>query len=148
MKLSTMRLSVLVPLILLVTSVALADDRIIPRGSKIYIGEIPEDVGMYLKAEIVKKKIPIQIVTKEEDADYLLQGIAEGDEDRKWHEGWLTGTRDHTTAAIQIVDKEGNFVWASEAGDRSAFFGALRRGGPRKVADRLANNLKDIVMKR
>ena len=91
------RLSVLITMILVVTSVALADDRIIPRGSKIYIDEIPENVGMYLKAEIVKKKIPIQIVTKQEDADYLLQGIAEGSEDRKWHEGWLTVEKDHTT---------------------------------------------------
>jgi len=143
-----MRLPILITMILVVTSVALADDRIIPRGSKIYIDEIPENVGMYLKAEIVKKKIPIQIVTKQEDADYILQGIAEGDEERKWHEGWLTGERDHTTAAIELLDKEGNFIWASEAGDRSMMWGLLKRGGPRKVADRLANNLKDIVMKR
>ncbi len=138
----------LVSLMVLASSVALADDRIIPRGSKIYIGKIAEDMDMYLKAEIVKKKIPIKIVNNEEDADYIIQGIAEGDEERKWHEGWLTAGRDHVIAAIQLTDKEGNFLWASEAGDRSQWWGGLRRGGPRKVADRLANNIKDIVQKK
>lgn len=138
----------LVSLMVLVSSVAFAADRIIPRGSKIYIDKIAEDIDMYLKAEIVKKKIPIKIVSDREIADYIIEGIAEGDEDRKWHEGWLTGSRDHTTAAIQLIDNEGTFLWASEAGDRSQWWGGLRRGGPRKVADRLANNIKDIVMKR
>ena len=137
----------LISLIVLVSSVVLADDRIIPRNAKVYIGEIAEDIDMYLKAEIVKKKIPIKIVNDIEEADYIIQGIAEGDEERAWHEGWLTAGRDHVIAAIQLTDKEGNFLWASEAGDRSQWWGGLRRGGPRKVADRLANNIKDIIRK-
>ena len=136
-------------ILLFVSAVAFADDRIIPRGSKIYIDKIGEDLDIYLKAEIIKKKIAIKIVSDKEDADYILQGAAdESEEARKWHEGWLTSEKDHNTAAIQLIDREGDFLWASEAGDRSVWWGSLRRGGIRKVADRLANNLKDIVQKK
>ena len=136
-------------LLLFVSAVAFADDRIIPRGSTIYIDKIGEDLDIYLKAEIIKKKIAIKIVADKEDADYIIQGAAdESEEARRWHEGWLTSEKDHNTAAIQLIDREGDFLWASEAGDRSVWWGTLRRGGMRKVADRLANNIKDIVQKK
>ena len=80
-------------------------------------------------------------------AEYTLRGTSEGTDEKKWHEGWLTNPGDKYTAAVEIVDKEGTMVWASEAGDRSAFFGGFKRGGPRKVAGRLANNLKKAVRK-
>ncbi len=134
--------------LLFVSAVAFADDRIIPRGSKIFIDKIGENLDMYLKAEITKKKIAVKIVGDSENADYILTGVAEGNEERKWHEGWLTGEKDHVTGAIQLLNREGDFIWASEAGDRSFWWGSLKRGGPRKVADRLANNLKDIVQKK
>ena len=136
-------------ILLFVSAVAFADDRIIPRGSKIYIDKIGEDLDIYLKAEIVKKKIAVKIVGDKETADYIIQGTADQSEEaRKWHEGWLTTEQDRSTAAIQLVNREGDFLWASEAGDRSLWWGALRRGGIRKVADRLANNIKDIVQKK
>lgn len=138
-------LSLILILISLSVPSALAEERILPRDSKIFIEDFPEDLDMYLKAEIVKKKVPLEIVTTREEAHYILRGTAEGDEDRKWHEGWLTAERDHVTAAVELVDQEGNFIWASEAGDRSWFFGPLKRGGSRKVAERLASNLKKIV---
>ena len=96
-----------------------AGPRPIPKGAKIYIEKLPLELDMYLKAEIVKKKVTVKIVGHKEDADFVIQGYAEGDEDRKWHEGWLTSEKDDVTAAVEVVDKEGNFVWATEAGDRS-----------------------------
>ena len=33
-----------------------------------------------------------------------------------------------------------NIIWAEEAGDRSLMMGGLSRGGPRKVASRIADN--------
>ena len=116
------KIAVLVSLLLLFGLVNVwAGPRPIPKDAKIYIEKLPLELDMYLKAEIVKKKVPVKIVTHKEDADFVIQGFAEGNEDRKWHEGWLTAEKDHVTAAIEMVDKEGNFVWASEAGDRSWF---------------------------
>ena len=38
--------------------------------------------------------------------------------------------------------KEKTLVWAGEAGDRSLWFGSLKRGGERKVADRIVSQMK------
>jgi hypothetical protein len=118
----------------------------IERGAKIFIEEMDHDLDGYIRAEIVKKKVPVEVVLKVEEADYILKGSATEQEKRKWHEGWLTVERDKTEGNVFLVDrKTEKLVWASEAGDRSIWWGALKRGGHRKVADRLVNNLKKIV---
>jgi hypothetical protein len=44
------------------------------------------------------------------------------------------------------LDKEGKVIlWSDEAGDRSLFLGAMKRGGQRKVADRLISKLKKAM---
>ncbi len=50
--------------------------------------------------------------------------------------------------AFEVVDRGENFVWAFEAGDRSWFWGPLKRRGQRKVAEKLASNLKKAVRKK
>jgi len=96
---------------------------------------------------MVKKSVPLVIVTKEEDADLVMTGEA-SDQKRSWHEGWLSPDRDHVSGNISIIDrKTEKFLWASEAGDRSLWWGALKRGGQRKVADRIVHNLKDAIQK-
>ena len=79
-----------------------------------------------------------------EDADAIMTGAGE----HKTGVGaavtarWL-GLHDTATGAVSVVDKSGKIVlWSSEAGDRSIWWGAMKPGGPRKVADRLVNNLK------
>jgi hypothetical protein len=58
---------------------------------------------------------------------------------------WL-GLHDTAAGGVSILDKSGKTVlWSSEAGERSIWWGAMRRGGPRKVADRLINNLKKAM---
>jgi hypothetical protein len=45
-----------------------------------------------------------------------------------------------------MVDKAGkNILWTDEAGDRSLLFGMMKRGGQRKVADRLISKLKKAM---
>ena len=135
-------------LMILVSSSFLAyaqADRPIPKHSAIFIDEMGEDLDGFIRAEIVKKKLPLQIVLKREEADIIMTGSASGNEQRKWHEGWLTAARDHATGNVQIVDKQGKFLWATEAGDRSIWWGAMKRGGARQVANRIANNLRSAI---
>ena len=48
--------------------------------------------------------------------------------------------------SIKLLSTEGQVIlWASEAGDRSLWWGNLRRGGMRKVAERLVKNLKKYM---
>jgi len=50
------------------------------------------------------------------------------------------------TGTVSLLDKEGKVpLWSDEAGDRSLLFGALKRGGQRKVADRLLGKLKKAM---
>jgi hypothetical protein len=132
--------------ILLSNGIALAATKPIARNAKIFIEKMENDLDGYLRAEITKKSIPLEIVLKEEDADIVMTGQSSGDEKRKWHEGWLTAERDHATANVMIVEREtGKFLWATEAGDRSIWWGAMKRGGQRQVANRIANNLKKAI---
>jgi hypothetical protein len=62
--------------------------------------------------------------------------------------GRYLGLHDNASAAVSIVDKTGRVVlWSNEAGDRSLFWGVVKRGGQRKVADRLVHKLKDALTK-
>lgn len=135
------------PLLLAYLSVggAFAAEKVIPHNAKIYIEKMDEGLDGYIRAEFVKKSVPLQIVTQEEDADLIMTGNA-ANQKRSWHEGWLSPDRDHATGNVTIVERStGKFLWASEAGDRSLWWGALKRGGARKVADRIVNNLKGVI---
>ena len=118
-----------------------------PAGAAFFIEDMEEDLDGFLRAEIVKKQIPIKIVLSEDAADFIITGTAIADQEKKsWHEGWLSAAKDQNVGNISVIHRETDtFVWASEAGDRSLWWGSLTRGGVRKVADRLANNLKKAV---
>lgn len=115
----------------------------IKAGSKIWIEEMVEDLDGYIRAEMVKQKVPLEIVINREDADYMMKGSATEEEVRKWHEGLLPMGKDKTSGNVFIIERDGDkMIWAAEAGDRSWFWGGLKRGGHRKVAERLVSNLK------
>jgi hypothetical protein len=117
-------------------------------GAKIFIEKMEGGLDGFLTAEIVKKKVPVSIVLDEETADFIMTG-AGSERKGTWHEGWLTADKDKATGAVMIVAKaKKELVWAEEAGDRSLWLGSLARGGPRKVASRIADRLKDYLKKR
>lgn len=129
----------------LVTMSIAGDAKLIPANSKIHVKELGAGLESYLKAEILKKKLPVVIVNDEALADFVIAGTGESKE-RKWHEGFLTRTKDNSTGAIEVYRRESKeTIWASEAGDRNMWVGAWARDGQRKVADRLAGNLKKII---
>jgi len=134
-------------LIVSVTALLTAgENRTIPRNAKIFIEEMAEDLDGYIRAELVNKKVPLSIVLKREDAHIVMAGSSTGNEKRSWHEGWLTSERDHSTGNVMIFDRASkSMLWACEAGDRSLWWGAMARGGQRKVASRLMDKLKDVV---
>ena len=113
---------------------------------KLYVEPMANDLDSYLKAEFSKQlSNRIQIVLKPDDADAVMTGTGE------WHKGtgaaitgrWL-GLHDTATGAVSVISKD-NQLWASEAGDRSIWWGVLKRGGQRKVADRIVHNFKNAL---
>ena len=106
------------------------------------------DLDKYLRAEIVKQfKGSITVVLDAKDADGILAGV---NEEQKGTGAKITGRylglHDVATGTISLLDKEGKVIlWSDEAGDRSLLLGPLKRGGPRKVADRLVAKLKKAM---
>lgn len=112
---------------------------------KLYVEKMPNDLDQYIRAEITKQfKGRILVVTSPEDADAIMAGVGEHQAGTKAAvTGRWLGLHDTATGSISLLDKSGKIVlWSSEAGDRSILVGPMKRGGPRKVADRLIHNLK------
>lgn len=115
---------------------------------RIYVEKMPNDLDQYIRAEITKKfKGAVVVVLDPSAADAVMVGTGEKrDGVGSAITGRYLGLHDNSTGAISLVDREGTVVlWSSEAGDRSIWWGALKRGGARKVADRLINNLKKAM---
>ena len=115
---------------------------------RIYVDKMDNDLDQYIRAEIQKKfHGGVTVVLKPEAADAILAGVSENQNGtRAAVTGRWLGLHDTATGSVSLLDKTGTTVlWSSEAGDRSMFFGTWRRGGPRKVADRLVGNLKKAM---
>jgi hypothetical protein len=115
---------------------------------RIYVDKMDNDLDQYIRAEIQKQfRGSIQVVLKPELADAVMAGVSEHQSGtRAAVTGRWMGLHDTATGSVSLLDKTGNVVlWSGEAGDRSIMWGSMKRGGPRKVADRLVNNLKKAI---
>lgn len=128
---------------------ALAQASAIPRGAALFIEEMDNDLDGFLRAEFVKQRVPLTVVLRREEAHLVLTGTSTEEQKRKWHEGWLTAEQDRTAGNVMVFDRASKqLLWAGEAGDRSFWWGAMARGGQRKVASRLVKNLKKAIRSR
>jgi hypothetical protein len=112
---------------------------------RIFIDKMPNDLDQYLRAEFVKQlKGKITIVLDEKDADGILTGVSEEEKGTGAKiTGRYLGLHDIATGSVSLVDKDRKtLLWSDEAGDRSLMFGAMKRGGERKVAERLVGKYK------
>ena len=115
---------------------------------KIFIDKMPEDLDQYLRAEFVKQmKGRVVVVLDKADCDGILTGVFEEEKGTGAKvTGRYLGLHDVATGTVSLLDKEGKvLLWSDEAGDRSLLFGAMKRGGQRKVADRLVSKLKKAM---
>ena len=116
-------------------------------GAKLFVAPMDGGLDGFLRAELMKQKVPVILVSSEDGAEFILTGEAQ---ERKsgWSEGWLTTKKDNSTGSVTLLSvSDKSIIWAEEAGDRSLMMGGLSRGGPRKVASRIAGKLKDFVKK-
>jgi hypothetical protein len=115
---------------------------------RLFIEPMENDLDQYISAEVVKElQGRITLVLNKESADAILRGVSEN---RTGVGAAITGRylglHDNASGSITLIDRDETVVlWASEAGDRSLMWGVMARGGQRKVADRLVNNLKKAL---
>jgi hypothetical protein len=115
---------------------------------RIFVEPMGNNFDQYLVAALTKElEGKITVVTTAADADATLKGGSIGE---------AKGTpdvvarrvlrMDVTSGAISLVSKDGKVVlWAGEAGDKSIFLVGARRTGQRKVAERLAKDLRKAM---
>jgi hypothetical protein len=115
---------------------------------KIFIEKMDNNLDQYMRAEFAKQlKGRVTVVLDSKDADAILVGV---NEETKGTGAKITGRylglHDVATGTVSLLDKEGKtLLWSDEAGDRSLLFGMMKRGGQRKVADRLVSKLKKAM---
>lgn len=115
---------------------------------KVFIEKMDNNLDQYLRAEFSKQfKGQVVVVLDPKDADAILAGVGE---EQKGTGAKITGRylglHDVATGTVSLLDKEGKTIlWSDEAGDRSLMWGAMKRGGQRKVADRLVGKLKKAM---
>jgi hypothetical protein len=117
----------------------------LPPGTKIFITPMDKNLDGFITAEIQKQKVPIVVVLKQEEAQYVLTGFSQitGTHWAEQVAASVFGGKDKYEAECKLVTADGSkLMWSGEAGDRSILFGALRVGGQRKVAERLVDQMK------
>ena len=89
----------------------------------------------------------VTVVTDEKDAEYVLAGSSIKADDKWYHT--VFGGKDKNEGNVKLLSvKDKSMVWAGEAGDRSLLWGGLRRGGERKVADRIVSQMKKDLFRK
>lgn len=126
--------------VLLLAIGAQAQARVAP-GAKLFIAPMEGDLHDVLAAEIVKKKLPVSVVTDEQAADFIVTGKVTKSDD-KWYNSALGG-KDSEKSSIRLVSvKDKQIVWVGEAGDRGVLWGSLSKSGQNKMAQRLVEKMK------
>ncbi|MBU0505961.1 MAG: hypothetical protein ABII18_12555 [bacterium] len=125
--------------------------KVLPSHSVIYITPMEGGLHEFLRSEIFKKKVPLSIALKEKDADYILTGtMVQKGSTGKWYH-WLVGAAgraDSSQASVSLIKKGSRtLLWSSSVGDRSFWWGMLKRKGERKLAQRIVAKLKKTIIR-
>jgi hypothetical protein len=119
----------------------------VPAGSKVFIAPMEGSLDGFIAPEIIKKKLPVTIVTDEKQADFVLAGGSIKADDKWYHT--VFGGKDKNEGNVRLLNvRDKSMIWAAEAGDRSLMWGNLRRGGERKVADRIVSQMKKDLFRK
>jgi len=114
---------------------------------RLYIEKMADELDSHIKEEIRKQMPGLSLLSQRSGADAIMKGSAEKHDDTgsTVTRGYL-GIKSTYSATVRITDAEGvNLLWSAEAGDSRALIGAFRRGGPKKVAERIVENLKKAM---
>jgi hypothetical protein len=129
---------------ILFTDIVQAQSTHVKPGSKLFIAPMEGELNGFIATEVIKQKLPVKIITDDAAADYVLTGASLKADD-KWY-NTVFGGKDKNEGNVQLLDaKEKTVIWAGEAGDRSLWFGSWKRGGERKVAERIVSKMKKDV---
>jgi hypothetical protein len=117
---------------------------------KVFVDPMAHNLDKYLREEIIKQmKERVVVVVDKNDADAILTGIDEEEAGvGKKLTGRYLGLHNVATGTLSLLDREGKILlWSDDAGDQSMMFTALKKGGQRKVAQRLVDKFRKAMKK-
>ena len=112
----------------------------IPKGAKVFVAPITQGFDSFLKDAIAKKKVPVEIITNRDQADYEITGTAETQKAStakilimgNWH------SREEASITLSNI-KSGEVVWAYSVHQEASTH------GKRSSAESCAKHLKDAI---
>jgi hypothetical protein len=114
--------------------------------TRIFITHMENDFDTFLSAAMLAKKIPVVITMDESNAEYIVVG-ASAKGDNKWSDTIFGNEKDRNQGSVKIVNPtDKTIVFAASAGDKSFWFGGLKKTGQKKVAERLADKIKPFFV--
>jgi hypothetical protein len=120
-----------------------------PFNARFFVAPMDEGFDGLVSALMIEKKLPLSVVADENLADFIvIGGTNKGP--HKWYDTVFGGgyERDRNQGNIRVIRvRDKTVIWAAQKGDRSIWWGSLKKGGRRKVAERLVNKMKDDLFK-
>lgn len=81
-----------------------AAGQIIPAHAKVFVAPMPDGFDEYLKAAIANKKVPIELVTEKEKADFQVTGQSDTQKASTAKKVIMWDWRSNEQASIQITN--------------------------------------------
>ena len=112
----------------------------IERGSRVYVAPMEGGFDTFLVAAIVKKKLPVTVVTDRSKADYEITGIAES-EKAGWAKMLFMGSQQsRELASVKVVDlKTSDVVYGYAVHKGNSY------RGKQSAAEACAKHLKEKI---
>jgi len=128
--------------------VNLSDRSETPYNARFFVAPMEEGFDGLIAALMIEKKLPISVVADENLADFIVVG-GTNKGPHKWYDTVFGGyERDRNQGNIRVIRvRDKRVTWAAQKGDRSFWWGPIKKGGRRKVAERLVNKMKDELFK-
>ena len=112
--------------------------KVIEKGAKIFIAPIEGGLDTFLTAGIIKKQVPVVVVTDRAKAEFEITGISDS-EKAGWAKMLFLGSeQSRELASIKVVDiKTGDVVYAYSVHEEAPTH------GPQSSAESCAKHLKN-----
>jgi carbonic anhydrase len=107
-------------------------------GAKLYVAPMEWNLDRFVVAQIVRQGLPVQLVTSEDQADFVMMSFYQK------LGSHLIATGHYIQVQIVATDNR-KPVWADEVNDFALVFGRLRHHGPDKAAESIVKKLRNSL---
>jgi hypothetical protein len=107
--------------------------------ARLYVAPMEWGLDRFVTDEIRRQALPVQLVTTEEQADFVMTSLYQKLGSHMIAPG-------HYIQVRIVAAYDGQAVWAGEVNDFALMFGRLRRHGPRRAAEAIVRRLRNNLL--